>query len=76
MTLRFGILTTSDRSSRKERPDLSGPVLVDAITLAGWTVEQTAIVPDDLEVIREILSKWADGGEVDIILTTGGRAEK
>jgi molybdenum cofactor synthesis domain-containing protein len=35
-------------------------------------VVHTAIVPDDLEAIREILASWADGGEVDIILTTGG----
>ena len=33
---------------------------------------QTAIVPDDLECMREILSTWADSGEMDIILTTGG----
>ncbi len=30
------------------------------------------IVPDELEVIRETLATWADGGNVDIILTTGG----
>jgi molybdopterin adenylyltransferase len=72
MTLRIGILTSSDRSSRGERPDLSGPALADLVTAQGWTVAHTAIVPDDLEALREILSAWADGGEMDIILTTGG----
>jgi len=72
MTLRFGILTSSDRSSRGERPDLSGPALTKIVTAEGWTVVLTAVVPDDLKVIRETLSIWADGGEVDIILTTGG----
>jgi molybdenum cofactor synthesis domain-containing protein len=72
MTLRFGILTSSDRSSRGERPDLSGPGLADLVSAQGWTVVHTAIVPDDLEALRETLSTWADSGEMDIILTTGG----
>jgi molybdenum cofactor synthesis domain-containing protein len=72
MTLRFGILTSSDRSSRGERPDLSGPGLADLVTTQGWTVVHTAIVPDDLDVLCGTLSTWADSGEMDIILTTGG----
>ena len=72
MTLRFGILTSSDRSARGERPDLSGPALGRLVIEQGWKVTCTAIVPDDLEILRETLSTWADGGEVDIILTTGG----
>ena len=72
MTLRFGILTSSDRSSRGERPDLSGPALAELVTSQGWTVSHTAIVPDDLDALRETLSTWADSGEMDIILTTGG----
>jgi molybdenum cofactor synthesis domain-containing protein len=72
MTLRFGILTSSDRSSRGERPDLSGPALAELVTAQGWTVAYTAIRPDDLDALCETLSTWADSGEVDIILTTGG----
>jgi len=72
MTLRFGILTASDRCSRGERPDLSGPALRELLTIQGWRVARTAIVPDDLHVLSETLSSWADCGEMDIILTTGG----
>jgi molybdenum cofactor synthesis domain-containing protein len=72
MTLHFGILTSSDRSSRGERPDLSGPALGDLVTSQGWEVWRTIIVPDDLKIIRETLASWADSGNVDIILTTGG----
>jgi molybdopterin adenylyltransferase len=72
MILRFGILTASDRSSRGERPDISGPALVKLVTARGWTVPLTAIVPDDVEILRDTLTRWADGGMVDIILTTGG----
>jgi molybdenum cofactor synthesis domain-containing protein len=72
MSLRFGILTVSDRSARGERPDLSGPALVELILAQGWEVERTAILPDDLEALHMTLSTWADGGELDVILTTGG----
>jgi molybdopterin adenylyltransferase len=71
-TLRFGILTASDRSSRGERPDLSGPALTGIILAQGWQVTRTAIVPDDRDAVRETLATWADGCELDIILTTGG----
>lgn len=72
MTLRIGILTVSDRSSRGERPDLSGPALEKLILDQGWRVAQTAVVPDEMKILSETLEKWAAGGEVDIILTTGG----
>jgi molybdopterin adenylyltransferase len=72
MILRIGILTSSDRSSRGERPDLSGPVLRELVSNQGWMVARMAVVPDDLEVLTETISTWADSGEMDIILTTGG----
>ncbi len=72
MSIRFGILTVSDRSSRGERPDLSGPALVEAVEAEGWEVVRTAILPDDLLTLRDELSAWADSGALDILLTTGG----
>jgi len=72
MSLRFGILTVSDRSSRGERSDRSGPALVELVTAQGWKVEKTAILPDELLELRATLSTWADEGGLDIILTTGG----
>jgi molybdenum cofactor synthesis domain-containing protein len=72
MTLRFGILTISDRSSRGERPDASGPVLADSATAKGWQVVETDIVPDDVETIRQKLAEWADSSRFDVLLTTGG----
>ena len=72
MKLRIGIITVSDRSSRDERPDLSGPALVEMAKSKGWDVGETLIVPDDLDVIRDTLILWADSGDMDIILTTGG----
>jgi molybdenum cofactor synthesis domain-containing protein len=72
MSLRFGILTLSDRSAKGERADASGPALADLIRAQGWSVVKQAILPDNESVIRATLTEWADSGEVDIILTTGG----
>jgi molybdopterin adenylyltransferase len=72
MTIRFGILTLSDRSARGERPDASGPALVRLILTENWSVAKQALLPDNESAIRAILTEWADSGEVDVILTTGG----
>lgn len=72
MTIRFGILTLSDRSSRGERDDASGPALARLIESQGWSVTKQSILPDEESAIREILIEWADSTELDIILTTGG----
>jgi molybdenum cofactor synthesis domain-containing protein len=72
MMLRIGILTVSDRSSRGERPDASGPALESAVIACGWSVANKATVPDEQDAIREALAGWADEGQIDVILTTGG----
>ena len=72
MTIRFGILTLSDRSSRGERPDTSGFELARLVQAKGWSVVKQAILPDNESAIRATLIEWADGGDADIILTTGG----
>jgi molybdopterin adenylyltransferase len=72
MSIRIGIITISDRSSRGERPDESGPALNNAVTQQGWQVVRTEILPDEAEQVKNALAAWADGGEMDIILTTGG----
>ena len=72
MTIRFGILTVSDRSARGERADSSGPALANRIRAEGWLPVKEALLPDEVSAIREILASWADSGEIDVILTTGG----
>lgn len=70
--MRIGILTVSDRSARGERPDLSGPALEELISERGWSVNRVEIIPDELPLLIDTLATWADSGEFDIILTTGG----
>jgi len=72
MAIRVGILTASDRSARGERPDASGPALADRVRAEGWSVIQTAILPDDRSALAETMRQWADSGLLDVILVTGG----
>jgi molybdenum cofactor synthesis domain-containing protein len=69
--IRFGILTLSDRSSKGEREDASGPALAHLIRAQGWSVAKQQILPDEESAIRAALTEWADSGDFDIILTTG-----
>ena len=71
MTIRFGILTLSDRSARGKREDLSGPALASLIQSENCSVTKSLILPDDESTIRDTLTQWADSSEIDIIVTTG-----
>ncbi len=66
------IFTISDRSSRGQREDLSGPALKKEIEAQGWQVVGLEILPDEMKQISDALTHWADSGKVDLILTTGG----
>ena len=70
--MRIAILTVSDKSSRGEREDLSGPAVRDA--LQGQDVEfvDYRIVPDEQHDIAEALFHFSERSDVDVILTTGG----
>ena len=70
--MRIGIIIISDRSSKGERTDLSGPALEDLIKSQGWKVVGAEIIPDELQVIKDTLITWSDSDEYDLILTTGG----
>lgn len=70
--IRVAILTVSDRSARGERLDASGPALREVVEAQGWQVCRMEIVPDELLVIVDTLTAWADRDDCDLILTTGG----
>lgn len=71
-SLRVGVLTVSDACSRGEREDASGVAIEDWCGLEGHEVALRATVPDETAVIVPLLLRWADGGEVDVIISTGG----
>ncbi len=70
--LNAGILTISDKGARGERQDKSGKMIEEMLSGANSRTVKYEIVPDEKGIIAQKLAQWADGGEVDVILTTGG----
>ncbi len=64
------VITVSDRSSRGERADTSGPRAVELLSEHGYAVSST-VIPDGAEsVATAIRAALADGARV--IITSGG----
>jgi molybdopterin adenylyltransferase len=72
MSLRAVIITVSDRGSRGEREDLSGPEIGGMVRTMGMEIVATVIIPDEEEEIKRTLLQWSACGKADLILTTGG----
>ena len=64
------VLTLSDKGSKGEREDLSGPLIADILKPIGADLKFYEILPDEKELIKEKLIQFC--GKVDLILTTGG----
>ena len=66
------VLTISDRCSRGEAQDTSGPALVEILTQTfNADVQSTKCVPDEIDRIQAAIRAWAQTG-IDLVLTTGG----
>ena len=71
---RIAIVTISDRASRGEYEDVSGPAIESWLrrAVAGPCDYLARIVPDGVESVRAVLAELADEQGADLILTTGG----
>jgi len=72
MPVRIAILTISDLGAAGKREDTSGASIVAWAKEKGHAVAMRDIVPDESDRIAQVLTRWADDGECDVILTTGG----
>jgi len=72
MAYSAAVITVSDKGSRGERADTSGPALCALLESRGWEIAYTAIVPDEKEQIQRELVACADEKRIPLILTTGG----
>ncbi|MCL1911277.1 MAG: MogA/MoaB family molybdenum cofactor biosynthesis protein [Leptospirales bacterium] len=66
-----GILTVSDRASKGEREDASGPEIRKWAESLGFQVTDERVTSDDAEAIRQALIEMSGKG-VDLLLSTGG----
>jgi len=68
----LGVLTTSDLGSRGIRVDSSGALIMDVFSSNGFDVEKYKVVPDERQIIEDVLRAWVDTENLDLIVTTGG----
>ncbi|MDO5408706.1 MAG: molybdopterin-binding protein [Eubacteriales bacterium] len=66
------VITVSDKGSKGERVDESGPAAVEMLEQAGYEVVETLILPDEPSVLKTQMMRLADGRQVDLVLTSGG----
>ena len=67
-----GILTSSDSRAGGQGEDTSGAIIKEMASQWIGKITKYVILPDEGDEIAKTLREWADGGEVDLILTTGG----
>lgn len=70
--MRVAVLTVSDAGARGERADRSGDQIAEWVVSRGAVMAARALVPDETGAIAATLAAWCDGGEMDLVLTTGG----
>ena len=66
------VITISDKGSRGERVDTSGPAVCRMLEEAGFDVVYTNIIPDEMEQIKAELTACADEKKIGLVMTTGG----
>jgi molybdopterin adenylyltransferase len=71
MKYKAAVVTISDKGSRGERIDTSGPALVRMLQET-YDVEEIVIVPDEKDIIADTLKLAIDENGVDLVVTTGG----
>ena len=72
--VKIGIVTVSDRASRREYEDKSGPAMIDWLRAAissPWE-PVVRVIPDGMESVRDTLIALCDEEHCDLVLTTGG----
>lgn len=67
----FSVLTVSDRCSRGECEDKSGPLLCELLKNDGEVIKY-AVVADDRDEIKKMLIRVCDELKSDVVFTTGG----
>jgi molybdenum cofactor synthesis domain-containing protein len=72
VSFRVAILTMSDSGAAGEQDDASGQAIREMLEAAGYEIAKQEMLPDERAEIVKTLRAWASGGEVGLIVTTGG----
>ena len=66
------VIVLSDKGSRGEREDASGPAAEELLKEAGYDVLERFVIPDEPAVLKHHLIRLADSRQVDLVITSGG----
>ena len=70
--LRAAVVTLSDKGSKGEREDQSGPIIARMLEEVGYIITSQILLPDEQKALELQLINLVDRQKVDLILTTGG----
>ena len=70
VSLNIALLTVSD--TRRIETDQSGDLLADRALSSGHRIFERFILPDDIDIIKTYLKKFANNPDIDVVITTGG----
>jgi molybdenum cofactor synthesis domain-containing protein len=70
--MKFAVITLSDKGYKKERDDLTGPLLIDFVqkNLDGMELAYYTVIPDDKEMLKKEIIALSDNN-IDLIVTNG-----
>ena len=71
MKFKAVVITVSDKGSRGERTDTSGPAVA-AMLKDIFDVGEVVIVPDEMELIANAMKEAIDKSGADLVVSTGG----
>jgi molybdopterin adenylyltransferase len=69
---RVAVITISTSRAHAGGEDASGDALAALVAEMGGELGGRELLPDDRAAIEAALTRWADGGRCDLLLTTGG----
>ena len=68
MAYTAAVITVSDKGSRGEREDTSGPAVRKILEDAGFSVVHTCILPDEKDEIEKELIRCADERHISLVM--------
>lgn len=70
IAVNIAVLTVSD--SRTEQNDTSGHLLCERIRNYGHKIIEKIILRDDIQLVRDQMSRWIADDQVNVVITNGG----
>ncbi len=68
--VKIAVLTVSD--TRTAENDTSGDAIASRLQEAGHILAARSLLRDDTAAVRDLVERWIDNKDIDVVITTGG----